>query len=255
MKSKLKRFFLYTVCTHTQTNTYTHTPTDMGVSSWWDGLSIQLQNHSKWVQTPFVLLHSLSDKYLLERHEPPYLLSYRLNTNTTVLLEGWIWYKITQEGWYAIKQQTNPRHTHMYILLWRQFILPFFSHKQELLCLRKRVGILVTFWKMDYSLGNMGKKRIHFRYHSKEWVIKIRPKRDSFRKSCLWSKQVFWFDHLLLNFVGVYLAFFFVACFLWNALPVHPCCSCVHLFSNSYCQQPLECQTKVIYLLNKDREV
>ena len=41
------------------------------------------------VQTPVVLLHSLSDKYLWERYEPPYPPSY---SNTTVLLEGYVWH-------------------------------------------------------------------------------------------------------------------------------------------------------------------
>ena len=36
----------------------------------------------------------------------PYPPSYGLNSTTTVLLEGWILYYITQEGWYAIKQQS-----------------------------------------------------------------------------------------------------------------------------------------------------
>ena len=38
-----------------------------------------------------------------ERYEPPYPPSYGLNSTTTVLLEGWIWHSITQEGWYAFK--------------------------------------------------------------------------------------------------------------------------------------------------------
>ena len=32
-------------------------------------------------------------------------LSYGLNRITAVLLKGWIWHQITQEGWYAIKQK------------------------------------------------------------------------------------------------------------------------------------------------------
>ena len=38
------------------------------------------------------LLWSLSDLYLWERYEPPYLFSYRLNSTTTVLLIGWVWH-------------------------------------------------------------------------------------------------------------------------------------------------------------------
>ena len=35
--------------------------------------------------------------------------SYGLNSITAVLLQGWLWHKMTWEGWYAIKQrnQTN----------------------------------------------------------------------------------------------------------------------------------------------------
>ena len=36
-------------------------------------------------------------------HYPPP--RYRLNTSTALLLEGWIWHYITQEGWYAIKER------------------------------------------------------------------------------------------------------------------------------------------------------
>ena len=35
--------------------------------------------------------------------------NYRSNSNTNVVLQGWLWYKITHEGWYAIKQR-NQRH-------------------------------------------------------------------------------------------------------------------------------------------------
>ena len=30
-----------------------------------------------------------------------------MGSTTTVLLEGWTWHQITQEGWYAIKQQNK----------------------------------------------------------------------------------------------------------------------------------------------------
>ena len=65
--------------------------------------SVRLQPRSKRVQTPLMLLCSISDKYLWERHEPLYPPIYGLNSTTTVLLKGWIWHEITQEGWYAIK--------------------------------------------------------------------------------------------------------------------------------------------------------
>ena len=32
---------------------------------------------------------------------------YGFNSITVVLLQGWILHKITQEGWYAIKQKNN----------------------------------------------------------------------------------------------------------------------------------------------------
>ena len=32
---------------------------------------------------------------------------FRTNSTTTVLLEGWLWHYITQEGWYDIKQQNK----------------------------------------------------------------------------------------------------------------------------------------------------
>ena len=40
----------------------------------WTPLSfyVGLQHHSEWVQTPVMLLHSLSDQYPWERHEPSY---------------------------------------------------------------------------------------------------------------------------------------------------------------------------------------
>ena len=41
---------------------------------------------SKGVRTPVALLCSLSGKYPWERYEPPYPLSYGLNSTTTVLL-------------------------------------------------------------------------------------------------------------------------------------------------------------------------
>ena len=39
-----------------------------------------------------------------------YSRSYGLDNTTTILLQGWLWYYITHEGWYAITQrnQTNP---------------------------------------------------------------------------------------------------------------------------------------------------
>ena len=36
--------------------------------------------------------------------------SYGLISTTTVFTEGWLWYEITQEGWYAIKTK-NPNQT------------------------------------------------------------------------------------------------------------------------------------------------
>ena len=39
--------------------------------------------------------------------EPPYSPSYRFDSTTTVLLEGWLWHLITHEGWYAIKRRNR----------------------------------------------------------------------------------------------------------------------------------------------------
>ena len=47
-----------------------------------------LWNRSKRVQTPLVLLRSLSDIYPWVRYEPPYPPSYGLNNTTTLLLKG-----------------------------------------------------------------------------------------------------------------------------------------------------------------------
>ena len=68
------------------------------VSSWSHGLSAELLNHSKRVQTPVVLLYSLSDKYRREKHELFYHPSLGLESTTTIPLEGWIWHWITFEG-------------------------------------------------------------------------------------------------------------------------------------------------------------
>ena len=60
---------------------------------WWEcprGVMVikndRLQNRSKRVRIPAVLLRSLSGKYAWERYEPPYPPSYGLNSTTTVLL-------------------------------------------------------------------------------------------------------------------------------------------------------------------------
>ena len=56
-----------------------------GVSSWCNGESDGLRNHSEF-HTPVALLHSLSGKYPWEMYEPPYPPSYGLNSTVTVLL-------------------------------------------------------------------------------------------------------------------------------------------------------------------------
>ena len=51
---------------------------------------LDLQNRSKWVRTPVVLLGSVLDSYLWERHEPLYpFYSYELN-NTTAISSIWM---------------------------------------------------------------------------------------------------------------------------------------------------------------------
>ena len=62
------------------------------MSSWCNGWSNGLQNHSKRVCTPVMLLRTLSGKYPWERYEPPYPSSYGLNSTTTVLLGEWFWH-------------------------------------------------------------------------------------------------------------------------------------------------------------------
>ena len=42
-----------------------------------------------------------------ERYENPDPPSYRLNSITDVLLQGWLWHEITHEGWYAIKHKNQ----------------------------------------------------------------------------------------------------------------------------------------------------
>ena len=66
--------------------------TSFRVSSWCNGYSNGLQISSKQVQALVAQLHWLSDKYPWERYEPPYPLSYVLNSTTIVLLKGWIWH-------------------------------------------------------------------------------------------------------------------------------------------------------------------
>ena len=104
----------------------------MGVSSWCNGLSTGLQNCGKRVQTPVMLLCPLLDKYHWERHEPPYPLSYGLSSTTTFLLEGWIWHQITQEDWYAIKQQNKNHDVQMFLYFhlykFSHFHINIFSH-------------------------------------------------------------------------------------------------------------------------------
>ena len=63
-----------------------------GGGSWCNGQSDGLRNCSKRVRTPVALLRSLSDKHPWERYEPPYPLSYGLNSTSTVLLGEWLWH-------------------------------------------------------------------------------------------------------------------------------------------------------------------
>ena len=35
--------------------------------------------------------------------------SYRLNSTTSVLLQGWLWHQITHKGWYVIKQSNQTK--------------------------------------------------------------------------------------------------------------------------------------------------
>ena len=71
------------------------------------------------------LLRSLSEKYPRERHEPPYAPSYGSNSTTTVLLKGWLWYKITHPGWYAIKQRNKTTIIFFQISIVKSLVIHF----------------------------------------------------------------------------------------------------------------------------------
>ena len=58
---------------------------------WWLYIYIYIYRSMR-VQTPVMLLHSLSNKYPWEKYESPYPPIYGLNSTTTVLLKGWIWH-------------------------------------------------------------------------------------------------------------------------------------------------------------------
>ena len=76
------------ICHKTKQNQTKH---HKGISLWCNGYGTGLRNCSKQVQTPAVLLCSLSDKDPWGRYEPPPLSNYGLNSiTTTVLLEGWL---------------------------------------------------------------------------------------------------------------------------------------------------------------------
>ena len=57
--------------------------------------------------------------------------NYSLSGITTFLLQGWLWYKITHECWYAINETKPHTHTHthstyiyiyIYIYIYRMLI-------------------------------------------------------------------------------------------------------------------------------------
>ena len=55
-------------------------------------------------------------------------LSFNLcvNSITIVLLQGWPWNWITQEGWHAIKKknQTKPNHQHIWLIVFQVSLIP-----------------------------------------------------------------------------------------------------------------------------------
>ena len=80
--------------------------TNLGVCLWCNDDSAGLWNHSKRVQTPVVLIRSLSDIYPWERYEPSYPPRYGLNSISFVL-EAWLCSYITHDGWYPLNEETN----------------------------------------------------------------------------------------------------------------------------------------------------
>ena len=61
-----------------------------------------LRHRSEQVQTPVTLLRHFWTNTLGKGMKPLIHPSYGLNSTATVLLQGWLWYQITHEGWYAI---------------------------------------------------------------------------------------------------------------------------------------------------------
>ena len=59
-----------------------------GESLWYNSSCDRLWHYGKRVRTQVLPLRSLSYKYPWERHEPLHLRGYRLNSNTTVFLQG-----------------------------------------------------------------------------------------------------------------------------------------------------------------------
>ena len=64
--------------------------------------------------------------------------SYEWNSTTIVLLQGWLWYQITHEGWYAIKQRSRIKTKIVYlsvrgILIFGQLYIYIFGKRFSLL--------------------------------------------------------------------------------------------------------------------------
>ena len=77
----------------------------------------------------------------------PYPPSYGLKSTTTVLLEEWIWHKINQENWYAIKQQNKGTKEHVFIYkMKKMFSEDFKTHTQTLTHIYIYIYIYIHTW-------------------------------------------------------------------------------------------------------------
>ena len=100
-----------------------------GVSTWCNVYRTWLRNRSKRVRTIF---HSLSGKYLWEGYEPSYPPGYGLISINAVLLKGWLWHKITHEGWYTIKQRNlNLQLSPLSFIFFLARLLCFWKKKEQ----------------------------------------------------------------------------------------------------------------------------
>ena len=86
-------------------------------------------------------------------------LSYVLNSTITVLQQGWNWYQITHEGWYAIKTKKKKaksnQNTWNYTTTYKLFVLRVVA--SSFTCLQR----IIICWKY-LKLYNWVQIIIHF---------------------------------------------------------------------------------------------